>query len=114
MKNFSIDPELENNSFFIADLDLSRVYLKNDKENPLNPLMRGFIVSAVSAIVIFMALSIYLLGEPGGKETHYMDQPLRILEIATGRDVKMINNFESNGDLFVVENGKRIIGEVGF
>lgn len=34
MKVFSIDPELENNSFFIADLELSKVYLKNDKENP--------------------------------------------------------------------------------
>lgn len=34
MKNFNIDPELENNSFFIADLELSRILLKNDKENP--------------------------------------------------------------------------------
>jgi len=31
---FNVDPELEKNSFFIADLELSRVYLKNDKENP--------------------------------------------------------------------------------
>src|SRR3990167_9490549 len=40
------------------------VKAKNDKENPLNPLMRGFTISAVSAVAIFMALSIYLLGEP--------------------------------------------------
>jgi len=40
------------------------VKAKNDKENPLNPLIRGFIVSAVSAIVIFMGLAVYLLGEP--------------------------------------------------
>ena len=40
------------------------VKAKNDKENPLNPLMRGFTISAVSAVVIFMILSVYLLGEP--------------------------------------------------
>ncbi|MCL4382268.1 MAG: sodium-translocating pyrophosphatase [Patescibacteria group bacterium] len=40
------------------------VKAKNDQENPLNPLMRGFILSAVAAIVIFMALAIFLLGEP--------------------------------------------------
>ncbi|MBI2587396.1 sodium-translocating pyrophosphatase [Candidatus Amesbacteria bacterium] len=40
------------------------VKAKNDRENPLNPLMRGFTISAVSAVVIFMILSIYLLGEP--------------------------------------------------
>jgi len=40
------------------------VKAKNDKENPLSPLIRGFIVSAVSAVIIFMALSVYLLGEP--------------------------------------------------
>lgn len=40
------------------------VKAKNDKEDPLKPLMRGFIVSAVSAVVIFMGLAIYLLGEP--------------------------------------------------
>lgn len=34
MKNFTVDPELEKNSFFIADLELSKLYLKNDKENP--------------------------------------------------------------------------------
>ncbi|MCX6705095.1 MAG: sodium-translocating pyrophosphatase [Candidatus Woesebacteria bacterium] len=37
---------------------------KNEKENALNPLIRGFVVSAVAAIVIFMALSIFLLKEP--------------------------------------------------
>lgn len=40
------------------------VKAKNDQENPLSPLIRGFIVSAVSAIAIFMFLAIYLLGEP--------------------------------------------------
>ncbi|TSC86341.1 MAG: K(+)-stimulated pyrophosphate-energized sodium pump [Microgenomates group bacterium Gr01-1014_16] len=40
------------------------VKAKNDQENPLNPLMRGFTISAVSAVVIFMILSVYLLGEP--------------------------------------------------
>src|SRR3989338_1725280 len=40
------------------------VKAKNDKEDPLKPLMRGFIVSAVSAVVIFMGLATYLLGEP--------------------------------------------------
>jgi len=34
MKNFTIDPELEKNSYFITDLELSKVYIKNDKENP--------------------------------------------------------------------------------
>lgn len=40
------------------------VKAKNEKENPLNPLVRGFIVSAVAAVVIFMALAIFLLKEP--------------------------------------------------
>jgi len=40
------------------------VKAKNEKENPINPLIRGFVVSAVSAIVIFMGLAIYLLHEP--------------------------------------------------
>lgn len=40
------------------------VKAKNDKENPLSPLMRGFIISALSAIVIFMGLAVYLLNEP--------------------------------------------------
>lgn len=34
MKHFTIDPELEKNSFFVTDLELSKVYVKNDKENP--------------------------------------------------------------------------------
>jgi diadenosine tetraphosphate (Ap4A) HIT family hydrolase len=34
MKQFFVDPELEINSFFIADLMLSRLYVKNDKDNP--------------------------------------------------------------------------------
>ncbi len=40
------------------------VKAKSEDENPLNPLIRGFGVSAVSAVVIFMLLGIYLLGEP--------------------------------------------------
>ncbi|OGG15802.1 sodium-translocating pyrophosphatase [Candidatus Gottesmanbacteria bacterium RIFCSPHIGHO2_02_FULL_39_14] len=40
------------------------VKAKNDQENPINPLIRGFIISALSAIVIFMGLAIFLLGEP--------------------------------------------------
>ena len=40
------------------------VKAKNDQENPLAPLMRGFILSALTSIVVFMLLSIYLLGEP--------------------------------------------------
>lgn len=40
------------------------VKAKNDQENPLNPLIKGFIVSAISAIVIFMLLAVYLLQEP--------------------------------------------------
>lgn len=34
MKNFTVDPELEKNSYFVTDLELSKVYIKNDKENP--------------------------------------------------------------------------------
>ena len=40
------------------------VKAKNDKENPLTPLMKGFIISAVSSAIIFMLLAVYLLGEP--------------------------------------------------
>jgi K(+)-stimulated pyrophosphate-energized sodium pump len=40
------------------------VKAKNDAENPIKPLIRGFVIAAVSAIVIFMILSTYLLGEP--------------------------------------------------
>lgn len=40
------------------------VKAKNDKEDPLAPLIRGFMVSAFSAIVIFMSLAVFLLGEP--------------------------------------------------
>jgi diadenosine tetraphosphate (Ap4A) HIT family hydrolase len=34
MNSFVIDPELEKNSYLIADLELSKLYVKNDKENP--------------------------------------------------------------------------------
>jgi len=34
MNNFIVDPELEKNSYHIADLKLSKLYIKNDKENP--------------------------------------------------------------------------------
>ncbi len=40
------------------------VKAKNDKENPIYPLIRGFIIAAFSAIIIFMGLGTYLLGEP--------------------------------------------------
>ncbi len=40
------------------------VKAKNDKEDPIKPLIRGFMVSAISAAVVFMGLSIYLLNEP--------------------------------------------------
>ncbi|NMB69928.1 sodium-translocating pyrophosphatase [candidate division WWE3 bacterium] len=40
------------------------VKAKDDNEDPLKPLVRGFIVSAISAVAIFMALSVYLLNEP--------------------------------------------------
>ena len=40
------------------------VKARSDQENPLKPLIRGFIVSAVSSVVVFMALAIYLLGQP--------------------------------------------------
>jgi K(+)-stimulated pyrophosphate-energized sodium pump len=40
------------------------VKAKNDKEDAIKPLIRGFIVSAVAAVVIFMALAIFLLKEP--------------------------------------------------
>ncbi|PIS22136.1 sodium-translocating pyrophosphatase [candidate division WWE3 bacterium CG08_land_8_20_14_0_20_41_10] len=40
------------------------VKAKDDSENALKPLIRGFIVSAVSTVVIFLALGTFLLGEP--------------------------------------------------
>lgn len=40
------------------------VKARNDKENPLNPLIRGFMISAVAAVIIFMFLANTLLGEP--------------------------------------------------
>src|SRR3989338_6965826 len=40
------------------------VKAKNDQENPIKPLIRGFAISALSAIVIFMLLAVFLLGEP--------------------------------------------------
>jgi len=40
------------------------VKAKSDQEDPIKPLIRGFIVSAVAAAVIFMLLAAYLLGEP--------------------------------------------------
>lgn len=40
------------------------VKAKSEDENPLNPLIRGFAVSAGSAVVIFMLLGTFLLGEP--------------------------------------------------
>lgn len=40
------------------------VKAKSEKESAIKPLIRGFVISAVSAVVIFMALSIFLLHEP--------------------------------------------------
>jgi len=40
------------------------VKAKNDAENPIRPLIRGFIISAVAAVAIFIGLAVYLLGEP--------------------------------------------------
>ena len=40
------------------------VKAKNDKEDPIKPLIRGFMVSAVAAIIIFMGLAVFLLNEP--------------------------------------------------
>lgn len=40
------------------------VKAKSETENPINPLIRGFVIAAVSAIIIFMLLATYLLGEP--------------------------------------------------
>ncbi len=40
------------------------VKAKNESESAINPLIRGFIVSAIASIVIFMGLAIFLLGEP--------------------------------------------------
>ncbi|MFH1295012.1 MAG: sodium-translocating pyrophosphatase, partial [bacterium] len=40
------------------------VKAKSPTESPLKPLVRGFSISAVSAIIIFMLLGIFLLGEP--------------------------------------------------
>lgn len=36
----------------------------HEGENPIQPLFKGFIISAVSAIVVFMLLSVWLLNEP--------------------------------------------------
>ncbi len=40
------------------------VKAKSNQENPIKPLIRGFIVSAASSVVVFMALAVYLLREP--------------------------------------------------
>ena len=40
------------------------VKARSEKEEPIKPLIRGFIISAVSAVVIFMALAYFLLQEP--------------------------------------------------
>jgi K(+)-stimulated pyrophosphate-energized sodium pump len=51
-------------AIFTSILGTFFVKAKNDKENPIHPLIRGFSVSAVSAIFIFMVLAVYLLNEP--------------------------------------------------
>jgi K(+)-stimulated pyrophosphate-energized sodium pump len=40
------------------------VKARSEKENALNPLIRGFVISAVAAAVIFMLLAVFLLKEP--------------------------------------------------
>jgi len=40
------------------------VKAKSENESALKPLIRGFIVSAVAAVIIFMALAVFLLKEP--------------------------------------------------
>jgi len=40
------------------------VKAKNDKEDPIKPLIRGFMVSAIAAVIIFMGLAIFLLEQP--------------------------------------------------
>lgn len=40
------------------------VKAKNDKEDAIKPLIRGFAVSAIAAVIIFMGLAVYLLQEP--------------------------------------------------
>ncbi|TSC54094.1 MAG: K(+)-stimulated pyrophosphate-energized sodium pump, partial [Microgenomates group bacterium LiPW_16] len=39
------------------------VKAKSEEESPIRPLFTGFIIAAVSAIVIFMGLAVFLLGE---------------------------------------------------
>ena len=34
MTHFIVNPELEKDSYLIADLELSKLYVKNDKDNP--------------------------------------------------------------------------------
>lgn len=34
MNQFAVDPELEKDSYFIAELELSRLFIKNNKGNP--------------------------------------------------------------------------------
>ncbi|MEK7513526.1 MAG: sodium-translocating pyrophosphatase [Patescibacteria group bacterium] len=40
------------------------VKARSDREDPIKPLIRGFIVSAVASVIIFMALAVFLLQEP--------------------------------------------------
>src|SRR4030042_1122978 len=40
------------------------VKAKNDQEDPIKPLIRGFIVSAVAAVIILLLLAFYSLGGP--------------------------------------------------
>ncbi len=40
------------------------VKARSEKENPIKPLIRGFVISAGAAVVIFMLLAVYLLKEP--------------------------------------------------
>lgn len=40
------------------------VKAKSEKEDPIKPLVRGFIISAISAVIIFMFLAVFLLRDP--------------------------------------------------
>ncbi|KKU83327.1 MAG: K(+)-insensitive pyrophosphate-energized proton pump [Candidatus Amesbacteria bacterium GW2011_GWC2_47_8] len=51
-------------AIFTSILGTLFVKPKNETENPFLPLIRGFIVSAVTAAAAFMALAVYLLNEP--------------------------------------------------
>ncbi|MDZ7587573.1 MAG: sodium-translocating pyrophosphatase [Patescibacteria group bacterium] len=40
------------------------VKARSNHENPIKPLIRGFLISAASSVIVFMTLAVYLLGQP--------------------------------------------------